>query len=69
MAIVAVGIVMQLRALFRVLTLPLLSPSNHRQAVALFIKGVAIVLLGYGLHILLDAAFDLGLVGEPIRGC
>jgi hypothetical protein len=62
LAIVAAGIVMQLQALFRVLGLPVLSLDEHKLAIALFFKGVAVVLLGYVVHILLDVAFDLGLL-------
>jgi hypothetical protein len=61
LAIVAAGIVLQLRALFRVLALPVLSSDEHKLVIALFFKGVAAVLLGYVVHIMLDAAFDLGI--------
>ena len=62
LAIVAAGIALQLRALFRVLALPVLTPDEHRRVIALFFRGVAAVLMGYVVHIVLDAAFDLGLL-------
>jgi len=60
LAVVVAGIVMQLRALFRVLALPPLSCAEHSRGTALFIKGVSTVLLGFAVHIAWDAAYDLG---------
>jgi hypothetical protein len=60
MAVVTAGVVLQLRALFRVFTLPVLAEEEHRRAGMQFFRGVAAVLSGYALHIILNAAADLG---------
>ena len=60
LSVVVAGIIMQLRALLRILALPPLTCADHSRTAALFIKGVAIVLLGFAVHIAWDAAYDLG---------
>jgi hypothetical protein len=60
-AIAVIGNVLQLRALLMIFSLPNISVAAHRRAGALFLSGVVTVLVGYLLHVSLDAAGDFGL--------
>jgi hypothetical protein len=59
MVVAAVGIVLQLSALLRVLSIPVLTGDQHRGAGAKFFWGVVLVLLAFAVHVAFDMAHDL----------
>lgn len=64
LAIAGTGIVFQLRALFKVLDLPILSVDVHRVVSLRFVRGVALVLAGYAAHV--AVGFSIEKWGLPL---
>jgi hypothetical protein len=58
--VAGVGIIIQMLALFRALSIPMLSVVAHKSMVRKFIVGVSLVLLGFFLHVAFDFIADKG---------
>lgn len=54
------GILLQLRALFRVLSLPMITLDDHKSMGKLFLWGVMLVLSGYIIGVVVDLGIDKG---------
>ncbi len=52
------GIALQLVALFRILSVPLITVEEHRVVLKRFVQGVSLVLLGYLVNVVLGVAVD-----------
>jgi hypothetical protein len=59
MAFAVPGIVLQLRALFELVSLPVVNLAQHRTIAARFRLGIGVVLLAYVINTVFDAVKDL----------